>query len=108
VRELYGFRNNNEVNSKLLNTDLKKAGKVELTRLIKALASKSVPAHTILLYGVASHEILKTAKDLSSDMILISSLGRTGWKRALLGSTTEEVVRHASCPVLVFRQHKRN
>ena len=33
----------------------------------------------------------------------MGSHGRTGLKRALLGSVSEKVVRHARCPVLVAR-----
>jgi nucleotide-binding universal stress UspA family protein len=36
-------------------------------------------------------------------LIAISTHGRTGWERVLLGSTTERIIRHAPCPVLVVR-----
>lgn len=36
-----------------------------------------------------------------TDLVVMASHGRTGVKRALLGSVTEYVVRHSSCPVLV-------
>jgi nucleotide-binding universal stress UspA family protein len=35
------------------------------------------------------------------DLLVISTHGRTGWKRALIGSVAEQVVRYAECPVLV-------
>jgi nucleotide-binding universal stress UspA family protein len=44
---------------------------------------------------------------LKVDLIIISTHGRTGLKHALLGSTTERVVRHAPCPVLVVRAQER-
>jgi nucleotide-binding universal stress UspA family protein len=99
---------NNEIDKRLLDSDLKKAGEKELGILIKALSSSNVSAHTILRQGTAAREIAKTAKELGSDLILIASQGRTGWKRALIGSTTEEVVRRACCPVFVFREEKRS
>ncbi|MGH7936554.1 MAG: universal stress protein [Chthoniobacterales bacterium] len=35
------------------------------------------------------------------DLIIISTHGRSGVKRAFIGSTAEQIVRHAPCPVLV-------
>jgi nucleotide-binding universal stress UspA family protein len=40
------------------------------------------------------------------DMIAISSHGRSGFKRLILGSVAEEVLRHAHVPVLVFPRSK--
>lgn len=37
------------------------------------------------------------------DLILMGSHGRSGFDRMFLGSVTEKVVRHSSCPVMVFR-----
>lgn len=36
------------------------------------------------------------------NLIVMGTLGATGWKEALIGSNTERVIRHASCPVLVI------
>jgi len=35
------------------------------------------------------------------DLVIISMHGRSGLKRALIGSVAEQVVRYADCPVLV-------
>lgn len=37
------------------------------------------------------------------DMIVIGTHGRSGLSRLLVGSTTERVVRHSSCPVMVIK-----
>jgi nucleotide-binding universal stress UspA family protein len=42
--------------------------------------------------------------DATIDLVVMGSHGRTGIKRALLGSVAEKVVRHARCPVLVARK----
>lgn len=47
--------------------------------------------------------ILRTAADFGCDLIVLGSHGVTGWKRILLGSIAEEVVRRAACPVLVVK-----
>jgi len=48
-------------------------------------------------------EIVGAAKREKSDLIVLSTHGYTGLDRVLLGSTAENVVRLASCPVLVVR-----
>jgi nucleotide-binding universal stress UspA family protein len=58
---------------------------------------------TLVRTGSPFREITDAARTLKMDMIIISTHGRSGLTRALLGSTTERVVRHAHCPVLVVR-----
>ena len=41
--------------------------------------------------------------DPTFDLVVVGSHGRTGLRRALLGSVAEKLVRHAGCPVLVAR-----
>ncbi|MGD8495587.1 MAG: universal stress protein [Gemmatimonadales bacterium] len=51
----------------------------------------------------AAPTILDYAADHGVDLIVMGSHGRRGFRRLLLGSVTEEVVRMATCPVLVVR-----
>ena|SRR5579859_266064 len=44
--------------------------------------------------------------ELEVDLIILSTHGRSGVARVLLGSTAEKVVRHAGCPVLVVRENE--
>ena len=44
------------------------------------------------------------ADEVHADLIVLPSHGYHGVKRLLLGSVTERVLRHASCPVLVLRR----
>jgi len=53
--------------------------------------------------GHAVHEVLELARDVGADLIVLGSHGRTGLRRLFLGSVSEEVVRHAECPVMVAR-----
>ncbi|HJU13724.1 MAG TPA: universal stress protein [Candidatus Nitrosotalea sp.] len=48
-------------------------------------------------------EIIKYAKDRKSDLIVMGTRGRTGFKKVLLGSVASAVVTHAGCPVMVIR-----
>jgi len=51
----------------------------------------------------AASAIIDAAQRLICDLIVMSSHGRRGIKRALLGSQTSEVLGHSSIPVLVVR-----
>lgn len=62
---------------------------------------------TLVQEGISYREIVETAKALKMDLIIIATHGRTGLANVLLGSTTERVVRHAPCPVLVVREKER-
>jgi universal stress protein A len=53
-------------------------------------------------------EIIKLAKETDTDLIVVSTHGRTGFAHLLMGSTAEQIVRHAGCPVLVVRQTERD
>jgi universal stress protein A len=57
-------------------------------------------------WGGAVEGIVGYAGDLSIDLIVISTHGRTGLKHVLLGSVAERIVREAPCPVLTIRDKK--
>ncbi len=51
-----------------------------------------------------AERIVALAEEIRADLIVIRSRGFGGMKRALLGSVSDSVVRHAHCPVLVVRR----
>ena len=65
--------------------------------------SPSIRVQSLVREGKAYQEIVAAAQELNVDLIIISTRGRTGLKRFLLGSTAERVIRHVQCPVLVVR-----
>jgi nucleotide-binding universal stress UspA family protein len=60
-------------------------------------------AQTHLIMGEVSREIVHLAEDMRAGLIVMGSRGRGGMRRALMGSVSDSVVRHAHCPVLVVR-----
>jgi nucleotide-binding universal stress UspA family protein len=77
----------------------------DLTEL--ALESHANGAHSVtslMRVGHAANEIIKAAKDLDADLIIIGTHGYTSWRHLCIGSTAERVVRTAPCPVLVVRE----
>jgi nucleotide-binding universal stress UspA family protein len=59
-----------------------------------------VRAERRLEVGDPATEILRVADELSADLIVMGTHGRTGLGRLLMGSVAEQVVRRAACPVL--------
>jgi nucleotide-binding universal stress UspA family protein len=53
--------------------------------------------------GLSADEIIKFARETPANLVAMSSHGRSGIKRWVLGSVTETVVRHSGDPVLVLR-----
>jgi universal stress protein A len=54
-------------------------------------------------HGKASVQIIKMAREMKADLIVMGSHGRTGLSHVIIGSVAEAVIRHAHCPVLVVR-----
>jgi nucleotide-binding universal stress UspA family protein len=61
----------------------------------------------IVEMGDAHSLIVKWASDKAVDLIVMSTHGRSGLPRMILGSVTEKVLRSASCPVLAIPSHER-
>jgi nucleotide-binding universal stress UspA family protein len=59
-----------------------------------------------LRMGEVALEIVALAEELQADLIVMGSRGLGGVRRALMGSVSDSVVRHAHCPVLVVRPEK--
>jgi nucleotide-binding universal stress UspA family protein len=57
----------------------------------------------LIVSGRAHREILRAAETRSADLIVMGAQGRGGVGLALFGSTTQQVVRGAACPVLTVR-----
>jgi nucleotide-binding universal stress UspA family protein len=66
------------------------------------LAGRGVEVIAVLRSGVAWEEILRSAKELDADVIIMGTHGRRGVLRALLGSVAEKVVRLSTVPVLTI------
>jgi nucleotide-binding universal stress UspA family protein len=63
----------------------------------------AVPVEHLLEEGDPVEEILRVARECRVDLIVMGTHGRTGLTHLLLGSVAEQVVRRATCPVLVVK-----
>lgn len=83
--------------------DPTKQAKRQLDRLVKTSGGLPVSISTHVAEGHAAITIVEEAEKNDADLIVMSSHGRTGLERVMLGSVTARVVRRASCPVCVVR-----
>ena len=53
--------------------------------------------------GRADWEIVHISEEVGAGLVVMGSRGLGGVRRALMGSVSDPVVRHAHCPVFVVR-----
>jgi nucleotide-binding universal stress UspA family protein len=75
----------------------------ELAAETAFLVEAGVPVQLHVRVGSPADEIIRLATELGTDLIVMGSHGRRSLEELLLGSTVENVTRHAPCPVLVVR-----
>lgn len=91
--------------------DLEDVKKIELNLCKERLKPFNIKTTSQVTLGIGSpwSTICDDAKKNSIDLIVLSTHGRTGAKRLLLGSVAENVVRHSTCPVFVLpAAHKKS
>jgi nucleotide-binding universal stress UspA family protein len=76
----------------------------KLEDIVRRQADTKPALITSLSIGCPFEEIVKFSAQRDVDLIVMSTHGRTGLRRILLGCTTERVISHAACPVLVLKQ----
>lgn len=94
------------VDVELIEAQMREAAERELKVVCKALPA-DVVSEQVLRIGHPQTEIVRAAKELNADLIIVSTHGRSGLAHVFLGSTAERVIRHAGCPVLVVRENER-
>ena len=78
-------------------------GKKNLDALVAKAKKAGVRATSVLLEGVAHEQIVRTARRLRADLVVVGTHGRTGLAKVFLGSVAGRVVAIASCPVMTVR-----
>jgi nucleotide-binding universal stress UspA family protein len=72
--------------------------------MIRESGAKEIQAH--LEFGMPDTAIIVLAEERGAGLIVMGSRGMGGVRRALLGSISDSVVRHAHCPVMVVRHEE--
>ena len=78
-------------------------GQKILDEALKELEGTGVEVETELLEGPCAEAILKVAETRRADLIVLGARGLSPLTGLLLGSVSQKILQHASCPVLVVR-----
>jgi nucleotide-binding universal stress UspA family protein len=74
-----------------------------LTRLQASLERFRAEGERLVVDGPAAPAIVKAARELPAELVVVGTRGRTGLSRLTLGSVAETVLSSAPCSVLVVR-----
>lgn len=80
----------------------------KLSDRLDALEARGLDAEFTVTVGRPVEEIVRVADDEDVDLVAMGSHGRTGFRRMLLGSVAEGVVRRIGCPVLVVKSGEKS
>lgn len=76
--------------------------RVDLIEIERDLKEKGITSGHKITSGIdAAKEILQVSKEAGADLIVMSTHGRSGLERWLLGSVTEKVLRYGNIPLLL-------
>lgn len=109
---LQAAKNKNPVAAKRAVAAMEKAGAIVLRDAVRsarlalgqAATGPRTKFQTILMHGPAAHTIVRTARRLKADLILMGSRGLSDIQGFLLGSVSRQVAATAPCPLLVVKQ----
>jgi nucleotide-binding universal stress UspA family protein len=85
-----------------ISARMKEAEKI-LQKAVEEVGEIPGEIHTEILEGPPAEAILEVANTRKSDLIVMGSRGLGRLTGVLLGSQSQKVVQHASCPVLIVR-----
>ena len=88
------------------NREAKQNGQAAVTAVVEAVTKLGYAPEQVvtrLVDGGAGPSLCRVAGEVHASALIIGSRGRGGLKRALLGSVSDYVVRHAPCTVIVSR-----
>lgn len=83
-------------------------GDVAEMPLVRVPSSAKSEWHSVSRTGEVVSTILTEATDTRADLIIMTTSGRHGFLDALRGSTTEQILRNAPCPVLAVHSWDDN
>ncbi|HID43678.1 MAG TPA: universal stress protein [Archaeoglobaceae archaeon] len=83
--------------------ELKEAGKKMLEEEAKRLKDTGLNVELRIELGNPSEEIVRVAKEINADMIVMGVRGVSKWRKIFLGSVSEEVLEKTEIPVFIVR-----
>ena len=91
------------VSNQSLKNDHAEEAQRQLEQIVREQIPADVQASAEVRTGDAVEEIIRFAESKGADLIVMATHGRSGISHMLMGSTAEQVIRKASCPVLTLK-----
>ncbi len=91
----------------LIEHNIREGAEQELEAMSADMGKEVKHVTTYHLTGAPAEEIVTFADEYEVDLIVMGTHGWTGFKHLIVGSTAENVVRSAHCPVLTVRAQGR-
>ena len=76
------------------------AASARMAATIDSIKARCPNAKSIVKMGVVASEVLRSVEETKPDLLVVGTHGRRGFKRAILGSVAEKLVRSSPVPVL--------
>jgi nucleotide-binding universal stress UspA family protein len=86
-----------------LEEEIEEGARKMMDRFCRSHVRDYEPVMTFIVPGVPYDEVIKKALELSADLIIMGTHGRSGLDHVLFGSTAEKVVRKSPIPVMTVR-----
>ena len=99
---IYGFPDGALVASADVASRILSGAQAGLQAAIEKRKASGVELRAVLRDGPPSEEIAAVAKESKADLVILGTHGRSGLRRAIMGSVAEEVIRACECPVLTI------
>ena len=85
--------------------DLREVAERLLARNQRLVESEGVEVETEAREGDPADVIIEVAQAVGADLIIVGARGLTGLQRFLLGSVSSKLSHHATCDVMIVRDH---
>jgi universal stress protein A len=83
--------------------DLERQASTDLAVILPETQGSKVEVTRQVVVGIPNRKIVEVAEEEKSDLIVMTTHGRTGLSHLVMGSVAEKIVRTAPCPVLTIR-----
>jgi len=90
---------------KLFNLKMIEKARTQLSETTKAITDAGVKVQSMLRVGNAYHGISAIITEQKADLVVIGTEGDSSNAAILIGTTTEKVVRRATCPVITVNRN---
>lgn len=82
---------------------LQEEGKAILQQVHDRGQEMGVEVHDIMIVGSPTHDIAKITQKSGADLMVISSHGRTGLEKLLMGSVAQNALKTVDIPILLVK-----